>query len=67
MNFSEGAVTGFNLARTLHQWKQFIKGGIIDLRETAATDFSVLTGNPVAKAGIIRMDDPEPLKRLLFA
>ena len=57
MSFTEGAITGFNLGRTLRQWKQFKKGRIIDLEETAATDFTEFTGNPVAKDGIIRMDD----------
>ena len=57
MVFTEGAVAGFNLGRTLRQWKQFNKGRIIDLEETAATDFTEFTGNPVAKDGIIRMDD----------
>ncbi len=57
MSFTEGAITGFNLGRTLRQWKQFKKGRIIDLEETAATDFSEFTGNPVAKDGIVRMDD----------
>ena len=57
MEFTEGAVAGFNLGRTLRQWQQFNKGRIIDLEETAATDFTEFTGNPVAKDGIIRMDD----------
>ena len=57
MEFTEGAVAGFNLGRTLRRWKQFNKGRIIDLEETAATDFTEFTGNPVAKDGIIRMDD----------
>ena len=57
MGFTEGAVSGFNLGRTLRQWKQFNKGRIIDLEETATTDFTEFTGNPVAKDGIIRMDD----------
>ena len=57
MEFTEGAVAGFNLGRTLRQWKQFNKGRIIDFEETAATDFTEFTGNPVAKDGIIRMDD----------
>ena len=57
MEFTEGAIAGFNLGRTLRQWKQFNKGRIIDLEETAATDFTEFTGNPVAKDGIIRMDD----------
>ena len=57
MSFTEGAISGFNLGRTLRQWKQFKQGGIVDLEETAATDFTEFTGNPVTKDGIIRMDD----------
>ena len=57
LTFTEGAVAGFNLGRTLRQWKQFRKGGIMDLEETAATDFTEFSANPVAKNGIIRMDD----------
>ena len=57
MSFTEGAITGFNLGRMLRQWKQFKKGRIIDLEETAATDFTEFTGNSVARDGIIRMDD----------
>ena len=59
LSFSEGAVTGFNLGQTLRRWKQFKKGRVMDLEETAATDFTELAGNPVAEAGIIRMDDLE--------
>ena len=57
INLTEGAVTGFNLGRTLRKWKRFKEGKVIALKETAATDFSEFIGNPVAKAGIIRMDD----------
>ena len=57
MSFSEGAVTGFNLGGALRQWKQFKKGRIIDVEDTAATDFTEFSGNPVARAGVIRMDD----------
>ena len=59
LNFTEGAITGFNLGRALRQWKQFKKGQIIDVEDSAATDFTDFIGNPVAKAGIIRMDDLE--------
>ncbi len=68
LHFSDGAITGFNLGRKLRQWKQFKKGGSTErVDETEATDFLVLTGNPVAKAGVIRMDDlsmKAPLFRL---
>ncbi len=57
INLTEGAVTGLNLGRTLRRWKQFREGKVITLNETAATDFTEFTGNPVAKDGIIRMDD----------
>ena len=57
LTFTEGAIAGFNLGRTLRQWQQFSKGRIVNLEENAATDFTELSGNPVANNGIIRMDD----------
>ncbi|MCY4360947.1 MAG: AsmA family protein [Gammaproteobacteria bacterium] len=57
LTFTEGAIAGFNLGRALRQWKQFSKGRIVNLEETAATDFTEFSGNPVARNGIIRMDD----------
>ena len=57
LSFTEGAVVGFDLGRTLRQWKQFKKGQVIDVEDTAATDFTEFAGNPVARDGVIRMDD----------
>jgi len=58
ISFSDGAITGFNLGKKLRQWKQFKKGGSTEgVEETESTDFLLLTGHPVAKAGVIRMDD----------
>ena len=57
LSFTEGAVAGFDLGRTLRQWKQFKKGQVIDVEDTAATDFTEFAGNPVARDGVIRMDD----------
>ena len=57
LGLTEGAIAGFNLGRALLQWKQFKKGQIIDVEDRAATDFTDFTGNPVAKNGIVRMDD----------
>ena len=57
LNFSDGAIIGFNLGKTLRAWKQFKQGGLYDIEETAATDFLVLTGNLVANAGVVRIDD----------
>ena len=59
LSFTEGAVAGFDLGRTLRQWKQFKKGQVIDVEDTAATDFTEFAGNPVARDGVIRMDDPD--------
>ena len=59
LSFTEGAITGFNLGRALRQWKQFKKGQIIDVEDSAATDFTEFTGNAVARNGIVRMDDLE--------
>ena len=57
LSFTEGAIAGFNLGLALRQWKQFKKGQIIAAEDSAATDFTEFTGNPVAVDGIIRMDD----------
>ncbi len=57
LSFTEGAVAGFDLGQTLRQWKQFKKGQVIDVENTAATDFTEFAGNPVARDGVIRMDD----------
>ena len=57
IHFSEGALTGFNLGLALRQWKQFKKGRVLAVEESAATDFTEFSGNPVATAGVIRMDD----------
>lgn len=57
LSFTEGAVAGFDLGRTLRQWKQFKKGQVIDVEDTAATDFTEFAGNPVARDGVVRMDD----------
>ena len=57
LSLSEGAIAGFNLGRALRQWKQFKKGKIVDVEDRAATDFTEFTGNPVARNGIVRMDD----------
>ena len=57
LSFTEGAIAGFNLGLALRQWKQFKKGQVIDVEDTAATDFTEFAGNPVARDGVIRMDD----------
>ena len=57
LSFAEGAVAGFNLGRALRRWKQFKKGQVISVEDAAATDFTEFSGNPVAEAGVIRMDD----------
>ncbi len=57
ISLSNGAIAGFNLGRALRHWNQFKTGRIVALQETEATDFTKLTGNPVAQAGMVRMDD----------
>ena len=57
ISLSNGAIAGFNLGRALRHWNQFKTGRIVALQETEATDFTKLTGNPVAQAGVVRMDD----------
>ena len=57
LNFTQGAIAGFNLGRALRQWQQLAKDGIMNLEARAETDFTEFSGNPVAKSGVIRMDD----------
>ena len=59
LSLTEGAITGFNLDRTLRQWQQFNEGRIVALEESEATDFTEFSGSPVARDGVIRMDDLE--------
>ncbi len=57
INLEEGALVGFNMGRALRQWKNLRKGVAFGVKETEATDFLALRGNPVVTAGVMRMDD----------
>jgi AsmA protein len=52
-----GAVKGFNLGKILRGVKQFKKHGDFNVESQEETDFTELTGNPVATNGIVRLDD----------
>jgi len=55
--FRNGAVKGFNLGKILRGVKQFRKQGDFAVESQEETDFTEITGNPVAKNGIVRLDD----------
>jgi AsmA protein len=55
--FRNGAVKGFNLGKILRGVKQFRKQGDFNVESQEETDFTEITGNPVANNGIVRMDD----------
>ena len=57
ISLQDGAIVGFNLGRALRQWNQFKTGRVVAPEQSEVTDFTELTGNPVAAAGVVRMDD----------
>ena len=57
ISLRDGAIVGFNLGRALRLWSQFKTGRTLELEEAETTDFTRFSGNPVATAGVIRMDD----------
>ena len=57
VTFSDGAIVGMNVGERLQQWKHADKAGSVALGYTEATEFSTLTGNLVAKDGVVRLDD----------
>ena len=57
VSFSDGAIVGMNLGDHLDQWKHSDRSKSVAFKRREATEFSVLTGNLVAKDGIVRLDD----------
>ena len=56
-NFKDGAIIGFNLGKALRGFKSLRKTGPFKVSEKEETDFSEITGNPVAEKGVARLDD----------
>lgn len=56
-SFKNGAIKGFNIGKMLRSVGQFKKEGTFAVQDQEETDFSELTGNPVAEDGVIRLDD----------
>ncbi len=56
-SFKDGAVKGFNIGQFLRKVKSFKGSGSLNVDKEEETDFAELTGNPVAKNGVITMDD----------
>ncbi len=57
VSFSDGAIVGMNVGEHLQRWKDFDKSRSVAFKRTETTEFSTLTGNLVAKDGIVRLDD----------
>lgn len=57
VSFSDGAIVGMNLGEHLDRWKHSDRSKSVAFKRREATEFSVLTGNLVAKDGIVRLDD----------
>ena len=57
VTFSDGAIVGMNVGKHLQRWKHADKSKSVTLDYKEATEFSKLTGNLVAKDGIVRLDD----------
>ena len=57
VSFSDGAIVGMNVGEHLQRWKDFDKSSSVAFKRTETTEFSTLTGNLVAKDGIVRLDD----------
>ncbi len=55
--FKNGAIKGFNVGKMLRSIGNFTKQGTFSVQEKEETDFTELTGNPVATNGVIRLDD----------
>jgi uncharacterized protein involved in outer membrane biogenesis len=59
MNFSirDGALIGFNLGRIMRMGNQLQENMTLKVSEQEETDFTEITGNPVATNGVITLDD----------
>ena len=57
VNLGDGAIVGMNVGEHLQQWQHAGKSKSVAFEHTEATEFSTLTGNLVAKDGIVRLDD----------
>ena len=56
-NFRDGALIGFNLGKIMRQGKSLKDTFTLSVSEKEETDLSDISGNPVAKNGVIRLDD----------
>jgi len=59
MNFSiqNGALIGYNLGRIMRMGNQLQESMTLKVSDQEETDFSEMTGNPVATNGVVKLDD----------
>lgn len=56
-HFRDGAIKGFNLGKIMRQGKSLKDTFTLNVSEKEETDLSDITGNPVAKNGVITLND----------
>ncbi len=55
--FKDGAIKGYNLGKILRMANQLQTNFSLKVSDREETDFTEITGNPVAENGVIRLDD----------
>lgn len=55
--FKDGAIKGYNLGKILRMATQLQTNFSLKVSDQEETDFTEITGNPVAENGVIRLDD----------
>jgi uncharacterized protein involved in outer membrane biogenesis len=56
-SFRDGAIKGYNLGKLMRQGSSLKDHFSLKVSDKEETDFSEITGNPIAQNGVIRMDD----------
>ncbi|HLB30318.1 MAG TPA: AsmA family protein [Gammaproteobacteria bacterium] len=56
-SFKDGAIKGYNLGKILRMASQLQSNFSLKVSDQEETDFTEITGNPVAENGVIRLDD----------
>ena len=55
--FKDGAIKGYNLGKILRMANKLQSNFSLAVSDQEETDFTEITGNPVASAGVVRLDD----------
>ena len=56
-SFRDGAIKGYNLGKIMRQANSLKESFTLSVSDKEETDLSEITGNPVVKNGVIRLDD----------